>query len=241
MVSHRDIQDRLDDYADGVLSERERREVARHVDGCARCREELARLQQLLARAKDLPKTLPPRRDLWPAIAEAIRRRPAEIRSPGRRSLRLRWAFAGALAAATAAVLIVLVSGPPGGNRDRIGPAGGPDVSGAPVLAGARGVPPSLDTPAAIYLPSVVRAMETVCMGAGKELLASVRGWENPAGAEAAASVERNIRTIDVAIEETKEALRASPQDPDLIQMLTARYHTKLAMLQHAMRLAGEA
>lgn len=66
----------LNDYVDGDLRAAKRRKVERHLEGCASCREELARLRTLVARASTLPKSVSPSRDLWPEI-EARLDRPA--------------------------------------------------------------------------------------------------------------------------------------------------------------------
>jgi len=68
----REVDDRLDDYEDGELSEGEFQEVELHLASCAACRENERRLRNLLALAAALPRERTPGRDLWPGIAERL-------------------------------------------------------------------------------------------------------------------------------------------------------------------------
>lgn len=66
------FENRLHDYVDGVLTPGERREVERHLEACANCRQELQFLQALRQQVARLPQRLEPSRDLWPEIAARI-------------------------------------------------------------------------------------------------------------------------------------------------------------------------
>jgi anti-sigma-K factor RskA len=76
-----EVDDRLDDYVDGSLSEGEFQEVELHIASCAACRDEERHLRLILAQANALPREAAPPRDLWAGIAERIeaerRARPA--------------------------------------------------------------------------------------------------------------------------------------------------------------------
>lgn len=76
-----EVDDRLDDYVDGSLSEGEFQEVELHIASCAACRDEERHLRRILAQAAALPREVAPPRDLWAGIAERIeaerRARPA--------------------------------------------------------------------------------------------------------------------------------------------------------------------
>lgn len=111
--------DRLSEYLDRELSERERREVEDHLATCEVCRETLDQLSTVVEKARTAPLT-PPTTDLWPAIAARIGAAPAEdsemVAAPApRRSLRPRpswlgWRFTLTLpqAAAVAATLMMV-------------------------------------------------------------------------------------------------------------------------------------
>jgi len=70
-----DMEVKLNEYVDGTLPAAERALVAAHVAGCAGCRAAVAELQALLAAARALPKSIPPRRDLWGGIAARLGQR----------------------------------------------------------------------------------------------------------------------------------------------------------------------
>jgi len=222
MTDHGHILDRLDDYLDGSLSEEEQRSIAHHLETCASCRQEAEAMKSLLEMARGLPDSIDPRRDLWPDIR--VRIQPQSARAPRgpRWILRPRWAFAGAVAAA--AVIVIALFRPTGPATER-------DAAESQDLRA--GIP--------TYVTPLVQAFEQECMGAGKQLLASVASSENPLGPEAAAAIEQNIHPLDLAIEETKSALEENPGDPKLLQMLTSQYQRKLSLLYRAIRLAGEA
>ena len=111
--------ERLSEYLDRELSERERREVEDHLATCEVCRETLDQLSTVVEKARTAPLT-PPMTDLWPAIAARIGAAPAEdsemVTAPApRRSLRPRpswfgWRFTLTLpqAAAVAATLMMI-------------------------------------------------------------------------------------------------------------------------------------
>jgi len=63
--------DRLSEYLDHDLPEREQREIEAHLLTCVGCRETLAGLTAVVERARSATLT-PPARDLWPAIAARI-------------------------------------------------------------------------------------------------------------------------------------------------------------------------
>lgn len=88
-------EDRLNGYLDGALAPGARSEVERHLDGCARCRDETARLRTLLAAAAALPRSIEPPRDLWAAIAARINQ---PVRLSVRPSVPRLWLAAAAVA-----------------------------------------------------------------------------------------------------------------------------------------------
>ena len=94
-----DMEVKLNEYVDGTLPAAERALVAAHVAGCAGCRAAVAELQALLAAAGALPKSIPPRRDLWGGIAARLGRR-----APGNVQ---RAFWTGALAAAAVFAIVV--------------------------------------------------------------------------------------------------------------------------------------
>jgi anti-sigma factor RsiW len=82
--SHEHPTDRLSEYADDELSAAERTTVERHLSGCAECRQVLAELRDVSARARGLIDT-PPAADLWPGVAAAVAQQPRGRARPARR------------------------------------------------------------------------------------------------------------------------------------------------------------
>jgi anti-sigma-K factor RskA len=220
MTDHRHIQDRLDDYLDGSLSEDERLAIERHLDHCPLCSQEVEKRRSLLEMARKLPASIPPPRDLWPAIEAQIQARPEPAARKPLWILQLRWGVGAALAAA-AVVVIVLFSSPDGQE--------------------GRDAAESRRAPVPAYVSSLVQAFEYQCMGAGKQLIASIDAAPSPIGAGAAVAIEQGVHPLDVAIEETKSALEKNPGNPELLQMLATQYQRKLSLLHHAILVAGEA
>ena len=93
-----DMEGKLNEYVDGTLPPGEHGAVEQHLATCAGCRAAVAQLQALLAAAGRLPKSVPPRRDLWGGIAARLGHRAT---GTGQRAF-----WAGALVAA--AVLLIM-------------------------------------------------------------------------------------------------------------------------------------
>ncbi len=88
-------QDTLSEYLDGVLCDRERRELTQHLGRCERCREQLEALARTVRRVRELPVRRPPEGFAWTVTERlAARERPAP-----RRMVRLLWSRALPVAA----------------------------------------------------------------------------------------------------------------------------------------------
>jgi hypothetical protein len=113
-MSCRDFVLRLDDLLDDELEGDVAGALRAHVADCASCRAELASREAVLERARSLPATVPPERDLWPGIAERLRLKPRLRPS--------RWpAWLGAAAAVVMATAVV--AGMLSGSRRPAAPA----------------------------------------------------------------------------------------------------------------------
>ncbi len=99
---------RLDDYVDDALTSHERAECDAHLKQCAACAEELGGLRDLLDRARALPKSIEPKRDLWLTVAGRINGNVAEFpESRNPRKFALRFAQVAAAAALVFAGLLL--------------------------------------------------------------------------------------------------------------------------------------
>jgi hypothetical protein len=91
-----EMEMRLNEYVDGTLAAPERAAVEAHLAGCAGCRAAVPELRRLVAGARDLPRSIEPRRDLWLGIAARIG--PRAMWNVRRRFWRLAFAAAAMLA-----------------------------------------------------------------------------------------------------------------------------------------------
>lgn len=89
-------EERLNDYVDHLLSDNERQEICRHLEGCPQCSEIVEDLQTLVTRALELAE-IEPARDLLPGIRSATRKPEMHW---------MRW-----VAAAAAIIVVVLLAG----------------------------------------------------------------------------------------------------------------------------------
>jgi anti-sigma factor RsiW len=234
-MTHEAILERLDDFVDGDLPAREEREVRRHLMGCEGCRAEEQALRALLDQAAALDDEIQPGRDLWNEIAPRLQSRaslpdePAErmpeVRVIGPRPMRpLPWWM---LAAASIA-LIVVTSFATLRLTGRPGP-GAP----TPTLATQTAQPPA-GTPTAL---AAFRPAEQEYEKAITDLQAVLQARRGQMAPQTVATLEANLRIIDQAIRESRAALAADPNSPQLTQMLTGAYDAKLDALRQAVSL----
>lgn len=236
---HREWTDRFSEYLDGTLDAHEAGRVEAHLGECGACREVMAGLREVVARAAELGEAEPPR-DLWPGIASAIRgpardgERPthasvialptAHADGVARRSSRVDGLLARRswLAAAAAGLVALSVGSTWWVATSTLGPPGGvasPAASSAdPVVAVQSGAPPA-------DLAGELAALE--------EVLAAARGALDP---NTVRVLERNLGVIEQAIADSREALALDPGNAFLAQHLERMYRRKLVYLQDAVR-----
>jgi hypothetical protein len=235
-MNHDEFRAHLDEYLDAAPDSSERRAVDLHAQSCPDCARELASLRALHAETRQIPRTIAPPHDLWPAIEDRIRQqtgfavgdRPVAARVDRLQRTRLGW---GALAAAV--VVAALVSVWLANRASDRGVSTPADVR-APHRLAVEGTPDLL-------LPAVVSALEVECRGAGRMLHASLRGWDSAGGSAVALSLQDGLRELDASIVETRAALAREPGNPALLRLLTQRYQQKLALLHGARELVKEA
>jgi anti-sigma factor RsiW len=130
-VTHPD--DLLADYVDGTLDERRRADVDAHLQGCARCREEVRLAGAAKASLAELEDVAVPFGVTGPVVIEAGKR----FEQRGRAWDRFRWA--AGLAAAAALVLVVALNLGRGDQQDAAKPAaaGATGATGAAAGAGS--------------------------------------------------------------------------------------------------------
>jgi predicted anti-sigma-YlaC factor YlaD len=216
-----ELDERLDDFVDGRLGERESGEVQAHLAGCTGCRERAQQLRQLLAHAAALPRALAPPSDLWPGIRERVERRSAWT------GFWTSWQPL-ALAAAAAAVAALAAFLWSGSGPSPIRTVAMPDASPSlrPVAAGT--------APSDPLLAQAVREYEL----ATSALLEALQRRRSVLSADDLARVEANLQVIDRALADVREALVKDPEDPKLNHMLVATHKKKVDVLRRVVRLS---
>ena len=209
-----EVDGRLDDYADGSLSEGEFQEVALHLSSCAACREQERRLRLVLAQARALPRELRPSRDLWAGIAQRI-----EAGRGGRAT----WWLGLAAAAVLVGVSVSLLR-----RSDPV-----------PVSVSAPG--PVTVPVSRVSLPregTTLGAAEQEYERAANELLAAIQDRRQSLSPQTLANVERNLAVIDQALNEVRAALGRDPGNKDLTRMLVSAHRKKVDTLRRVVRLS---
>ncbi len=162
--------------------------------------------------ADRLPRRIEPPRDLWPGIATRIARAktvtPAFGNGPARAAwMRPVWMAAAALALVVGSSLVTwgIVRGGPG---DPVA-----DSRGAATLEGFAG-------------------LEAEYQGATDELLRAVRRGEVRLSPWTLTVLERNLRIIDEALAESRDALARDPANETLRLMILGTWRQKLDLLR---------
>ena len=230
-MTHERTLELLDDYVGGELPPRTERDVRRHLMQCDDCRAEETALRALLDEAATLPEEIAPPRDLWREIAPRLQARaevpPArtdEVRTIGRRPVRPvpRWMLAAASVALVVTTSLVTLRFSGSGVEET-----------PPAMAAQQALPPQ-GTPTAFA--SLVPAEQEFekAIGDLQEVLRTRRAELAP---QTVATLEANLQVIDQAIRESREALAADPNSPELARMLSGAYDAKLDALRQAVSL----
>jgi hypothetical protein len=212
----------IDDYLDGTLEGAALHELELHLAGCAACREEERTLRALLAEADALPDEIDPPHDLWPGIAARIQRegRFKLLRGPWRLPLGL----AAALLMASAGYFVWQAA--PRQATSTVAETIEPTAVERPVSLRPGTLPPDLVEAERQYAQATASLMV---------VLEQRRGEMAP---ETVASVEENLRRIDVALAEVRAALRQDPDNAQLTKLLTSTHRKKVQTLQQVVKLS---
>lgn len=210
MAGHVSIQ--LSTYLDGDLSAEERLAVEAHLETCEACRSELVDLREIVHRASALETVSPPR-DLWPGIVARIEEPPDVIELKPRWSWTLMPQFAAAAMVALVLLTAVLWWAQSGSES-------GPDTVTRPAVqtVADAGSEPGL-------------AEYAVAMKDLEDLIADNRERLDP---ETVAIIDRNLATVDSAVQEIVDALKNDPDSPYLIDRLAERRQQRLQLLRQA-------
>lgn len=241
MTSHVS-NERMNEALDGVLSSAEVAEIERHLLECAPCRNEHARLSEVVSAIRALPRAGAVPDEAWSGIAARIGsregprattdgdtteakvlpiRRVTDERTGREARAARKWSLSSAQLAAAAA-LVALVSATTvwiaiDGTTDEVFVAG----------AAPRG-------------PAGGAAARAVSLDSGRygevvdELQALLEEGRSVLTPETLATIEGSLRTVDEAIAEIQAALAEDPNSDLLLRMLSSHQRTKLGVLQRA-------
>jgi len=247
--------ERLSEYVDGDLNERDRVALEAHLPDCQDCRETVAALRELLTEARSLPAS-EPAIDLWPSIAARIEAssRPASMRQSKanawtgwRLSLSLPQASLAALGlvAITAATMWWTV-----GRAPQL-VTRGPSVSGSrPLAVGTGPAAPSpvamQSNPSASTSPGLAQADEALAAAFAdpqydatiaelQGILEHERSRLDPKTVEV---VEKNLKIIDGAVTDARRAVMVDPSSVYLREHLAQVMMQKVSLLRQATQYA---
>lgn len=230
---HEEWTDQLSDYLADELGQGARARLEEHLGACVRCREALSGLRDVVALAHGADDLDPPR-DLWPDISAALASVPGpgteegdviQLPTAARRSVRL--AVSPARLAMAAAVLVLLSVG----TTWAVASSGAATTGADPVASGPFGDGVASMAADEADIPPDLAAE----LGVLEDVLAGARANLDSA---TVVVLERNMRTIQTAIDDSKRALTADPGNAFLAEHLERMYRRKLVYMQEAVRVA---
>lgn len=211
---------RLSEYLDGELPAAERGQLERHLEACAECRETLADLRRVVARAGALD-ARPPHADLWAGIADRIGTTPPRV-------VPLRRRIAFTVPQLAAAGLALLLSG--AGIAWLTGTRGGGSTPPAAVPTVASGAPATPRMAARFADASYDQAVADL-----ERVLREHRGALDTTTVRV---LEQSLASIDDALGRARAALAADPNNTYLNAHLAETMRRKLDLLRRAAALA---
>lgn len=219
-TEHTSITDRLSEYIDGDLDQREQAAVEQHLADCPECRQITAELRGVLTRASSLTDTAPAH-DLWAGIAARIGDTRVVAFEP---RARRRFSFTLPQLAAAGIALMVLSGGMVWVTKTTGSRADFPSVSTA--TDAPLGV-----SPASFADPQFEGAVEDL-----EQILNQNRARLDP---ETVRVLEQNLQAIDLAIQQSRQALERDPANTFLNNHLASARQRKLALLRRATALTA--
>lgn len=216
-MTHEIIRHLLDDYVTGDLAEEAAAPVAEHVAACEICRNEVESLRQILARARDLPRSIDPPADAWEGIRSVITRDNAAIADVRAIPRATRYWQKPASIAAGLLMVAALSSG------------------GTYLYVRNHPVERTTATNTADATPETLAqfTVEENNYLRTATILQDVLDQQADALApETVAQLKASLRTIDEAILEARSALARDPANKMLVEMLTASYRQKVDLLR---------
>ena len=189
-----------------------RAESREHLDACAECRATLERVQQLLDSARALPREVAPPPEVWGALRSRVRK---SRRVPAR-SWNVAWLGAAAAIVLFVGAALLLPPSVGKGKGKGVAPAPVANIQSPVVLAVEQNYAPTLDDL--------------------RRTLDQQRSTLSPSTVQV---IEKALATCDTAIAEARAALASDPANQNLLQILSAQFEHKVALMERATRLSS--
>lgn len=246
-------------YVDGALSPSDRADMGTHLSQCATCAALHADVSAIVASAASLP-VLSPSHDLWSGIANRLDTPVVSISSTTGVIFAERNPLVSFRILAAAAMLIVAVSSGATYWLTRANPVVQPTTSGVattapavPVAAAPQVAAPGVVSPSTVAAASPQRAITenaapdertpsryasndgSVELVYEREITAMRRIVDERLGdldSSTVVEIERNLRIIDKAIEDSRRALQNDPRSRFLSSQLDRALESKLGILR---------
>jgi len=207
---------RLNDYVDGLLAESDAAAVAQHLGECGDCRSEEEALRRILQQAHELPREIAPPRELWDRIANKISGHEEAALTRPRSASRARL-----LAKMAMVVLFLMV------------------ISAGLAVRMSRNTSRDVSAPAIGYGDCEEALQE--CAQARAALLADLDEHKAKLSPKTLTTVNDNLRVIDKAITDIKNALKGDPENSRLKELLVHTYAKQVQFLAEVARLVNHA
>ena len=198
--------------ADGSITADGAASLATHLSACTDCAADVARLRSIVRRVHDVPAPAGALDGLWPDIrarieGAKIRALPPRVARPAatRRVRRIAW-LGGAVAAAACIAAGVYL-------RSRAAPDAGPTPNGAAALE------PAIDSSGSSQADI-------------QRLLDEIQREKAMLPPATAALADSDLRAIDAAIAELRDALARDPNNPAIRQLLAESYRQQQDLLK---------
>ena len=221
------VTDHLSAYIDDDLDAATRAGVERHLRTCQDCAEDLDEMRRLVAHAGGLAaRDVPPSRDLWPGIAARIASpNVAEFRArPERRARVISFSV---MQLAAAAVLLIAVSGATAWFLRG-------SIAATPAAAPAPTIQAEIEPRAAADAIRPVNFADAQYDAAVADLERALEERRNDLNPRTVEILERNLKLIDAAIAQARQALEEDPGNAYLNRHLVESRKRKLDLLRRA-------
>jgi hypothetical protein len=222
-MTHEVIKHLLDDYVTGDLTDEARAPVAEHIEACDLCRSEIESLEAIVARARELPRTVEPPAEAWSAIRGAIARDESAMRA-GKHFVRVGNRRTSYLVAAS--VLLAALLSSAGTAWYLNARNSGPNAEVASASNALSGTTPATLAAFTVEENNYLRTASRL-----QDLLDQQEGSLAP---ETVAQLRASLHAIDDAINEARSALARDPANGLLVEMLSSNYRQKVDLLRRS-------